>query len=149
MLHSLNALVCATRQVVMIKTTGQFLEPIKVLSPPPRMVIVKLTPFAHKTPVRYSSNFTSIDFLLLVEMMVLSSSTGLKPLHSSIRIWFNFVNLTEIFFSICNSKIGFSGFLRNQQSSRENVVTRPIRHTAQPSTLSHEVSKGDIEENIW
>ena len=86
MLHSLNALVCATRQVVMIKTTGQFLEPIKVLSPPPRMVIVKLTPFAHKTPVRYSSNFTSIDFLLLVEMMVLSSSTGLKPLHSSIRI---------------------------------------------------------------
>ena len=109
MLHSLNALVCATRQVVMIKTTGQFLEPIKVLSPPPRMVIVKLTPFAHKTPVRYSSNFTSIDFLLLVEMMVLSSSTGLKPLHS---------------------------------------LTRPIRHTAQPSTLSHEVSKGDIEENI-
>ena len=32
----------------------------------------------------------------------------------------------------------------NQQSSRENVVTR----TAQPPTLSHEVPKGDIEENI-
>ena len=53
-----------------------------------------------------------------------------------------------MFFSIWNSKIGFSGRLRNQQSSCENVVTRPIRRTAQPPTLSHEVPKGDIEENI-
>ena len=47
-----------------------------------------------------------------------------------------------------SEKIGFSGRSRSQQSSRENSVTRPIRETAQPPTLSREVSKGKIEENI-
>nr|CAH0113662.1 unnamed protein product [Daphnia galeata] len=43
--------------------------------------------------------------------------------------------------SLRSQNSGFSGRSRSQQSSRENSVTRPIRETAQPPTLSREVSK--------